>query len=333
MFLSSRVSCLPSLCSCTVTGAWMCISAFSTTDSSLYRGGGVWVGGHTQRGPSGKMGEAGGGTEWEESLGCQGVTSLDTTSSSPGNRCAPPPPSLSSLLQLVNKTTTQKNTCSEYTMLLSSTFTTCTVAKTEQNKTKTSKRMKARHTQRGKQYFAISNTHTLTRWCKIKICLHKQTKASDPEERLVPSGHGDEQDESRDTVEPELCACFWGRLRLRCTSAWMSGGRVLVSALLSVVYVVGAPGSWCRGRGWGRVSGAGWVKVGWGEPGVRLDGLTPSTQKDWGAEICCFHQPFPPFLLTPALLPLTFPPSLYPRFCLALCGGGGREIKGRYSRR
>lgn len=63
MFLSSRVSCLPSLCSCTVTGAWMCISAFSTTDSSLYRGGGVWVGGHTQRGPSGKMGEAGGG-DW-----------------------------------------------------------------------------------------------------------------------------------------------------------------------------------------------------------------------------------------------------------------------------
>lgn len=32
-----------------------------------------------------------GGGEWEESLGCQGVTSLDTTSSSPGNHSANPP--------------------------------------------------------------------------------------------------------------------------------------------------------------------------------------------------------------------------------------------------
>lgn len=61
MYLS-HVSRLPSFCSCTVTGAWMCFSAFSTTESSLcqrVRVGG-WVGGHTQRGPSGKMGKAGG---------------------------------------------------------------------------------------------------------------------------------------------------------------------------------------------------------------------------------------------------------------------------------
>lgn len=42
----SRVSGLASFCSCTVTGAWMCFSAFSTTESSLCQrvgGGGGWV--------------------------------------------------------------------------------------------------------------------------------------------------------------------------------------------------------------------------------------------------------------------------------------------------
>lgn len=55
-----------------------------------------------------------GGPEWEESPGCQGVTSLDTTSSPPGNRCDSPPcyplpPSLS-LSQLVNNTRTYTHT-------------------------------------------------------------------------------------------------------------------------------------------------------------------------------------------------------------------------------
>lgn len=116
MFLS-RVSRLPSLCGYTVTGAWICFSAFSTTESSLCqrekglggRGGGLsgWV--H----PEGAKRRDGGGrgAEWEESLGCQGVTSLDSTSSSPGNHRTPPSPphSLPSPLQLVNKTTTQKH--------------------------------------------------------------------------------------------------------------------------------------------------------------------------------------------------------------------------------
>lgn len=43
----SRVSCLASFCSCTVTGAWKCFSAFSTTESSLCQRvgveGGEWV--------------------------------------------------------------------------------------------------------------------------------------------------------------------------------------------------------------------------------------------------------------------------------------------------
>lgn len=48
-----------------------------------------------------------------------------------------------------------------------------------------------------------------------------------------------------------------------------------------------------RGGG-GEVAGGG----GW----VCLDGLTPTTQKDWEAEICCFHQPFPPYKPAPTLL-------------------------------
>lgn len=187
MFLS-RVPRLPSLCSCTTTGAWMCFSAFSTTESSFCQrvkgGGGGWVGGHTQTGPSGKMGEAlVGGAEWEESPGCQGVTSLDTTSSSPGNHCAPPPrrpQPPSSLLQLVNKTTTQKHLqwihrvalkCIQYMYSSQN--------KAEQNKEEQMRGSKPHRKE--KQCFAISNTHTLTSWCKIKICLHKQTDASNPE--------------------------------------------------------------------------------------------------------------------------------------------------------
>ena len=188
--------------------------------------------------------------------------------------------------------------------------------------------MKARHTRRGKQYFAIYNTHTLTRWCKIKICLHKQTKASDPEERLVPSGHGDEQDESRDRVEPELCACFGGWLRLRCTSARLSGGRVLVSVLLSVVYVVGAPGSWCRGRGWGRVSGAGWVE---GAGGL-LGWINTVDTKGLGSRDLLFSSTLPSISLNPRPSPPpTFPPPSIPGSVSHFGWAGG--IKGRYSRR
>lgn len=102
------------------------------------------MGGHIQRGPSGKKGGGmEGGPEWEESPGCQGVTSLDTTSSAPGNRCDSPPcyplpPSLS-LSQLVNNTRTythtykKKPTCG-VAVLLSSSFITCTVVKTKSNK-------------------------------------------------------------------------------------------------------------------------------------------------------------------------------------------------------
>lgn len=97
-------------------------SAFSTKESSLCwgvrsmggggeGGGAEWVAGAQRKddGDESGWGEA----EWEESLGCQGVTSLDTTSSSPGNYCESPPKylllSLSCLPQFVNKMMTQKH--------------------------------------------------------------------------------------------------------------------------------------------------------------------------------------------------------------------------------
>ena len=108
-------------------------------------------------------------------------------------------------------------------------------------------------------------------------------------------------------ASPELklsCMFVRGLLWLGCTTACLSGGCVLVSAALSVVYWLGAPDMWFRSPGWGRVS----TVDGWRD-WVCLDGLTPWTQKDYGAEICCFHQTFPLHLLTPALLPLTSSPS------------------------
>lgn len=115
--LSSCVPRLPSLSNWAVTES--CFSAFSTTESSLCQGakagGGGLSGWAHSKGPSGKKGGGmEGGPEWEESPGCQGVTSLDTTSSPPGNRCDSPPcyplpPSLS-LSQLVNNTRTYTHT-------------------------------------------------------------------------------------------------------------------------------------------------------------------------------------------------------------------------------
>lgn len=118
----SRVSRLASFCSCTVTGAWMCFSAFSTTESSLcQRVGGVgwwveWVG--TLRGGQVERRER---QRWRGVVvvvgGVGGVTRLPgcdlirlnlplppATTAPRLLPAAPTPP----LLQLVNKTTTQK---------------------------------------------------------------------------------------------------------------------------------------------------------------------------------------------------------------------------------
>lgn len=69
------------------TNVFFCFQNHGELSLSAGEGAVEWVG-TVKRGPSGKMGE--GAFEWEESPGCQGVTSLDTTSSSPGNHRTPP---------------------------------------------------------------------------------------------------------------------------------------------------------------------------------------------------------------------------------------------------
>lgn len=80
-----------------------------------------------------------------------------------------------------------------------------------------------------------------------------------------------------------------------CWLSWLSGGDECVFLQVCVVCELGVSGVLHSAgaaveRGWAMEEVGGWV---------RSDGLTPWTQKDWEAEICCFHQAFPPFLLTP----------------------------------
>lgn len=126
--LSSCVPRLPSLSDWAVTesSVFFCFQHHGELSLSGGEGGGwrvEWVG--TFKGGQVERREEGwGGAEWEESPGCQGVTSLDTTSSPPGNRCdsppcSPLPPSPLSLTarkqhQDIHTHIKKKNTCGEF---------------------------------------------------------------------------------------------------------------------------------------------------------------------------------------------------------------------------